>query len=487
MSHIEADKIKKATSWSLAAEVAGKLISPISNMVLARLLSPEAFGVIATVTMITSFADMFTDAGFQKYLVQHEFKDDEDLHASTNVAFWSNLSISFFLWIIICLNREWLAETVGNPGLGNVVAVACISLPLTSFSSIQMALFRRSFDFKTLFLVRLISIFVPIIVTIPLAFAIRSYWALIIGTIVINALNAIVLTVKSRWKPILYYNFDILKQMFSFSIWTLVEQISIWLTSYVGTFIVGTKLTSYYVGIYKTSMTTVNQIMSLITSAVTPVLFSALSRTQNNDKEFHKIFYSFQKMVGLFVIPLGLGVYLYRDIVTSILLGDQWSEAKDFIGLWGLMSAVTIVFSHFSSEVYRAKGKPKLSFFVQCTHLAVLIPALIISVSSSFEALYITRSLIRFEIIIVNVIILSRFFDISFVSQFRNCFGTIISSLIMTVCAIFVRSLIPGLVWSLCSIIICIIVYFISIMMFKEERVIVLGFLSNLKKKIFRN
>ena len=67
-----------ATKWSTITEVIAKLISPITNMILARIISAEAFGVVATITMITSFADMFTDAGFQKYLVQHDFEDEDE-------------------------------------------------------------------------------------------------------------------------------------------------------------------------------------------------------------------------------------------------------------------------------------------------------------------------------------------------------------------------------------------------------------------------
>ena len=72
------NKVVNATKWSTITEIAAKLISPVTNMILARILAPEAFGVVATVTMIISFADMFTDSGFQKYLVQHEFKDENE-------------------------------------------------------------------------------------------------------------------------------------------------------------------------------------------------------------------------------------------------------------------------------------------------------------------------------------------------------------------------------------------------------------------------
>ena len=64
-------------------------------MILVRLLTPEEFGIVATLNMVIAFAEIFTDAGFQKYLVQHEFKDDIDRDESTNVAFWSNLLLSF--------------------------------------------------------------------------------------------------------------------------------------------------------------------------------------------------------------------------------------------------------------------------------------------------------------------------------------------------------------------------------------------------------
>ncbi len=144
-------KIVNATKWSSITEIAAKIVSPVTNMILARIISPEAFGVVATITMIMSFADMFTDAGFQKYLVQHEFKDENEKFENANVAFWTNLGISIFLWVIIIIFRDYISKLVGNPGLGNVIAIACVQLLLTSFSSIQMALYRRDFDFKTLF------------------------------------------------------------------------------------------------------------------------------------------------------------------------------------------------------------------------------------------------------------------------------------------------------------------------------------------------
>lgn len=465
--------VATATKWSAVTEIVAKLITPVTSMVLARLLTPEAFGVITTLTMIISFAELFTDAGFQKYLIQHEFTDKEDREQSTNVAFWSNFVMSMVIWGIIAVFADPLATLVGNPGLGHVLTIACVSIPLAAFSSIQMALYRRDLNFKTLFKVRLVSILIPLLVTIPLALWLHSYWALVFGTIAQNIVNAVLLNAFSKWKPRLYYSFAKLKEMISFTIWSLFEAISIWLTGYLDVFIVGTMLSQHYLGLYKTSSTLVGQIMGLVTAATTPVLFSSLSRLQNNNTEFRRLFFKFQKLVGLLVIPLGVGIYCFSDLITAIILGDQWMEASGFIGLWGLTSAITIVLSHYSSEVYRAKGRPKLSVLAQWLHIIALLPTVLIAVQYGFETLYISRSLVRFEGIFVNMIIMYSFVHISIISMMRNILPSCISALVMFIIYILCHNINTEVWWQIVSAFLCAMVYISLIYMFPNERKIV--------------
>ena len=107
------------------------------------------------------------------------------------------------------------------------------------------------------------SILIPIFVTIPIAFITKSYWALIIGTLSSNLFNAIALTILSSWKPKFYFSFGQLRNMFSYSWWIMLESITTWLMSYSDILIVSINLSAYYIGLYKTSMITVNQIMGL--------------------------------------------------------------------------------------------------------------------------------------------------------------------------------------------------------------------------------
>lgn len=475
-------KVVTATKWSGVTELAAKLVSPISTMVLARLLTPEAFGVLVTAVMVISFAEIFTDAGFQKYLIQHKFKSQKELYESTTVAFWANFVLSVLIWGLIIVFADDVAIWVGSEGYGDVIAVSCFCIPLAAFSSIQMALYKRELNFKTLFGVRIVGVCIPLVVTIPLAYYTRSYWSLIVGMIALNLSNAIILTLKSTWKPNLFFSFSLLKKMFSFSAWSMVEAVSIWLTGYVDIFIVGTMLNQHYLGVYRTSMSTVGQIMGLITAATTPVLFSSLSKLQDDDEALKKMFFSFQKLVGILVIPLGMSIFLFQDLVTNLLLGSQWHEAAHFIGLWGLTTAVTIVLSHYCSEIYRAKGKPQLSVLVQVGHIVCLVPTVLWAIQYDFLFLCDMRALVRMTLVFINMVVLYQLVRISFFAMFKNIFPALTVSLVLLIFfyLLDVSNYSSFLqVLSACSMM---FIYFVILMFFPKERLILL----NLKKYIKR-
>ncbi len=452
-------KIGNAAKWSSITELAAKLVSPFTNAVLARLLLPEAFGAVATINMVISFAEIFADAGFQKYIIQHEFESDEALDESSNVAFWTNITISLIIWSIICLFRNQLAAMVGDAALGNGMAVASLAMMMISFSSIQMARFKRKLDFHSMFVSRMVAAFVPLVVTVPLALLLRNYWALVFGTLMAQLAQAVILTLKSKWHPRFRYSWQRLKEMISFSIWTLVETISIWLTSYIDTFIVGNALNGYYLGLYKTSMSTVNSYTAIITNSVVPVLFSALSRLQNDGQASRNVFFKVQRMLAMLVFPMCAGVYLYRGLVTRILLGTSWAEATDFIGLWALTSGATIVLSNLNSEVYRSKGRPKVSLLGQILHLLVLVPVLTSTVEKGFQALYVARSLVRLQLIVVGWFLMWWVVRISPWRMLRNVLPTLLATAAMWAVSLLLQQFGQGTLWELASICICIVVY----------------------------
>lgn len=463
------EKIAASTKWTFITEVMAKLVNPISNMILARLLAPEAFGVLATVLMILSFADMLADAGFQKYIIQKEFKDDLEREQSTLVAIWSNIALGFALWIGVLIFQDKLASLVGNPGLGNVLAIAGMAIPLTSISSVQLALLRRDFNFKAIFAFRLCVIIVPLLITVPLAYCGYGYWSLIIGHIAAQALLAVTVTKYSNLHLCLYYNVSQLLDMLSFSIWTLIESIAIWLTSWVDIFIVSSFFNAHYLGLYRMSMVAVNGLLAVVSGAIVPVLYSALSRLQTDNKKFVGMFYYILKRTALLVIPLGIGLYVYKDLARSILFGAKWYEADMMIGLWGITSCLSIIYCHFCSELYRAKGTPKVSFLAQVLHMAFLIP-IMYYFSGSFNDLVYVRNFARLQFIVVHFLLVYIFFKVSPARMIKVTVPYICAGAIMGGFAYYTRGMFSNGFYDYISIPLCVMLYFACLYLIQAER-----------------
>lgn len=478
------DKVSTAIKWSTFTELGAKLIAPIISMVLARLLAPEVFGVVSSLSIVISFSEIITDAGFQKFMIQHEFGNDEDLRQSAQVAFWSNFICGWIVWLVIALFRDTLSAWIGSPGLGCALMVAALAIPLTAFYSIPVALLKRLFDFKRLFRVRMVGLSVPLLVTLPLAVSFRNYWALVIGTLAYHVVTAITLILHSQWRPAFYFSWKRLREMFSFSMWSVFESLSIWLTGYVDLFIVATALDQYHLGLYKTSTMVVGQIMGVVTSITTPVLFSALSRLQRDREEFRKLFFRFQKVVALFVMPMGVLLYGYHDWVTRLFLGEQWMSASMFLGLWGLSSAVMIVFAHYASELYRSLGKPRLSALAQWMHIVFLWPVVFWAVREGFETLYEARTIVRLQAILVNIFLVWYVVKISPWHMIRNVLVIFFASLVLLGGVLLFQQTHPSLWVETISIPISVLFFVGLLTIFPSERVLLSEMMRRLVQRL---
>ncbi len=479
------NKVAQSTKWSGITEFLSRLLGPVTNAILARLLAPEIFGIVATFTMVVSFAEVFTDAGFQKYLVQHEFRSKEDKEKATNVAFWTNFGFSCLIWVVICVFRNQIAALVGSEGYGTHIMVMSLNIPLVALSSIQLALYRRDFKFKQLLPVRLASGLMPLVVTVPLAAIFHNAWSIVIGNIAKEAALAVLLTVKSDWKPRLYYSIGRLKAMLGFSVMLLIDSVIIWLTSYSDTFIVSQFLDSYHIGIYKTGSTTITVYMNLLYTITAPVLFSALSRLQGNKAESDKIYYNFQRYCGYLIIPLGVGVFVYRDFVTSVLLGSQWEEASLILGGTALSLAFSIITAQYNSDYYRAMGKPSVSLVVQSIYAVIMLTSISIAAQYSFVALCVTKITLSFIYAIISTVAIRIMFKVSVRRILLNIVTPATGAVVMALVGVLLQNVSGSLLWSVFSVGVCVGVYGIIILIIPSSRkdILSLDIIKNILKR----
>ena len=477
--------VQKSIKWSGLAEIGNKLILPISTMILARILTPTDFGVVAICNMIILFADIISDAGFGKYIVQTEFKDSNDRINCTNVAFWSHMALAVSIWIIVAIFRTPIAKMLGNAEYSDVIVIACLQIIAMSFSSVPLALLRREFQFQKTFYVRMSAAIVPLIITIPLALVLRSYWALIIGNIAGATVSAILLLILSKWHPKLYYSWDVFKRMFNFSFWSLCEGLAHWAIFWFDTFLVSYCFTSYYLGLYKNSSSMMISLFGVITATMSPVLLSILSRMKNDDRNSFELISNIEKITLYLVLPMGIIIYFYRHLAVLLMFGDKWAEAADIVGAWALMMVISILFYSFPAEAFKSRGIPKYLFFYQISYLILLVPLCYYATTISFWTFVYART----GGIVIQVILFLMIFY-KFIRWNRNEFlksfiKPIIASTILAIICYCLTYILNLKKWyEIIPLVISLLAYLLILIPFRKD---ILSSISCIQSKNIRN
>lgn len=463
-------KVAKATKWSVIGEIIAKLISPITTIILARILAQEVFGIVASITAIVSLADLLTDAGFNAYIVQHQFVDEEEKEATFNVCFWSNFAISLILFTVIAINNDLFSRLVGAEGYGLALVISSIILPLTSVSSIEQAIMKKNLDFKKVGLIKIISKIVPLVTTVPLALLGFGYWSIIVGTLVGEVVNLVLCLIFGEYKPRFSYKIAFFKKIFSFSSWAFIESILEWLLANVAILVLANIYGNYFLGVFKTGLGLITQITTALYALYSNVFKSAVSREQNNPEEFKKIFITFQKYTSIFSIPIGIGAFLYRHFLTTILLGSGWYEATLLIGLWGLVSMLSIAFGNFYSDSIRAKGKPSVLVLVDTIYLIALVILLVFAHNLSFEEFCIWFCLLKIIQPVLQIMFGIFICKVNFLRILLNCVPQFLAVIIMASFTLLTKFNEKDIWLAVLGITISVVIYFAFLFLFTPHK-----------------
>ena len=198
-------------------------------------------------------------------------------------------------------------------------------------------------------------------------------------------------------------------------------------------------------------MQTSTHIIALISAIVVPVLLPTYSKTQNDHQKLQNTILNIQKHLGILLLPIGLGIFLYSDLITKILLGNQWLEAAPIIGIWGLMHALTLLLSRNYTNAFIAIGKPKIPVFIQALYAAILIPTIIISANTSFNCVFITRSFMRIWHIALNMFFIFITIRLSVFKTIRNLLPEISGCLVLFIISTLLSLISESLYWQLFS------------------------------------
>ncbi len=354
-------KALKGVFWSAIQNWGRQAIAFVVFALLARLLGPETFGLVASATIFLAFVSIFLDQGFSVAIVQRKELEPEHL----DTAFWTNFGIGLVMTGLSIAAAGLVADFFSQPQLTPIIRWLSLSFVIISLSSTQEAIFQRNLDFKPLAIRELLAVCVGGIVGVTMAFMGFGVWSLVSQQLVNGLVKVLVLWSASNWRPRFKFSPKHFHELFCFGINVVGTQILNFVNRRSDDLLISYFLGPVALGYYSVAYRLLLIITQLLTGVINQVAMPAFSRLQQEPEKLKNAFYKVTQLTSLISFPAFLGMAALAPELVRVLFGEQWLPSipvMQVLAFIGIVHSVT----YFNGTVITAMGKPswklKLSF-----------------------------------------------------------------------------------------------------------------------------
>jgi len=325
MKEFRKHSITSGTLLTISMRWSDRLIGLVSILILARLLAPEDFGVIAMASLAIGLVSVLLDFGVNIALIQNQEATQEHYDSAWTLRLLQSAAATLLLILI----ASWTADYFNEPRIEPVLQVLAFSLLLNGFENIGTVVFQKKMQFGAEFRFLIAKRMAGFITTIVVALVLRSYWALVIGTLVGRGFGVGLSYMMHPMRP--RFSFAKMADIFSVSQWMLLRSIGEYLQSSAHRILVGHWFPTSTMGAYTLASEISGMPTTELLAPFNRVLFPAFSETKENLQQLKRMFLLAQGVQTLIVIPIAIGLALVAEEAIHILLGEKWLMVVPFV------------------------------------------------------------------------------------------------------------------------------------------------------------
>lgn len=412
-----------ATLWALLQRFGTMLISFSTNIVLARLLMPEDFGSIGMLLIFIAVANTFVDGGFGAALIQRSSITQQD----KSTVFFSNLGLSFFLYLFLFVTSPWIADFYATPLLSDLLRVQGLVLIIQAFGVVQTALLSKSMDFKKISMSNLIGNVLGAITGIALAYCGFGVWSLVAKTLATTLVTTILLWGLGGWCPSICFSFVSLKKLFGFGGFVLMSSLMMTISNNIQTAILAKMFKLDVVGNFTQARLLRNVTAESLSSIVGQVLYPFFSEKQNDNNILKEKLIQSLSIISYVTTPLMFLCMLNANELIRLLYGDKWLLAIPYFQIL-CVGGIFFSLQDVNINIIKAKGRSKALFVCNLAKTIYLCLSLI--VCAKFWGIYgFLWAMVFYSILafLLFAILSTKYIRASF---FYQCSGIVVNLLI---------------------------------------------------------
>ena len=419
-------KTTKGLLWSSVERFSNQGVQFVFSIILARLLSPSDFGIIAMITIFFAIAQSFVDSGFSNALVRKTDRREEDF----STCFFFNIGVGIMAYIVLFLIAPLVANFYNQPILSPIIRITGLGVVLNSLCVVQQALFTIKIDFKSQAKVTLSATIISGIVGVVLAYQGYGVWALVWQGVVMSLVRMGLLWLMSKWRPKAGFSKDSFHYLFGYGSKLLASGLLDTIYNNIYPIVIGKFYTPAQLGNYSRALSFAQLPSSNITSILQRVTFPVLSTIQDDIPRLQANYRRLLKLSAFIIFPLMTGLAAVAFPLIRVVLTPKWEGCSLYLQIicfalmWYPIHAINL-------NLLQVKGRSDLFLRLEIIKKIVGVCIMCITIPLGITAMCIGMVVSSLISLFINTYYTGKLINIGCLKQMRDLTPIFINSLIM--------------------------------------------------------
>lgn len=412
--------------WATAEKFGGRVIQVLSTIILARLLFPEDFGVVAMVAIFFSVSNILIDSGFSQALI----REDEISEADKSTTFFINLITALILFGILWFSSPFISQFFGEPVLLEMTRFMAFTPIFFSITIIQRALYSQRINFRTQAIVNLIATFLSGASAIILAFYGLGVWALATQYVLMAFVTSFLFWGLNPWTPKKFINKDSFSRLFGFGSKLMISGLIHVIYQEIYKVIIGRIYNTTLLGFYVQAENFKNIVSDSLISVMVRVTYPTLSKIKNEPQRLKDGYKKILGVISFLIFPAMIGLIIVAEPLVVTLIGEKWIKTAPILqalSLAGIIHHMHVI----NLDILKVLGRSGLILKLQILKKIGVTIAITIGLIYGFWGLIIAQVISSYISLFINMMYTERLMNYTKLDQLKDVFPIFIYSLPM--------------------------------------------------------
>lgn len=433
-------RVLKALSWTAGGKVVSQIISMGFGIALARMLTPDDFGLIAMMMVFTGFAGLLMDVGLGSALVQK--KDIQEIHYNT--VFWTNLGVGVGLCLLVSAISPYISQFYERSELTDLGRILSLQFVLGALALVPRQRLVKNLSFQVTAVADLLGMIAGGLVAVYMVMEGFGYWALAWQPVILRSVATVYIWSIARWLPALAFSSSALKELFGFSFYVFATRMIRYGTDKADKLLAGKYLGGDAAGLLDKAQSMMLFPLQNVSHTVGSVMFPALSLIQSDKVRVRKVYLRSTQAIALLTFPMVAGIFAVSENFVLGVLGEQWAEMiplLQILCLAGIARSIVTV----TGSIYLSQGRAKLQFKVNLLTRPIALAGVIIGLFWGVKGIVIGMTTATWINSLITLSVAGRLIDLGLFELIATFGRTAAAAVLMAVGIMLLDSTLDGL------------------------------------------